>query len=96
MVVPDATTRSSGYYCSLGGSGISLEEVREDLYSSLAAVEEAGGEEDDGDHEGQAGVLHVVHAETEHGVCQPSCEAQEPYPCRLSHHAHAPERGYAR
>jgi hypothetical protein len=28
----------------------------------LAAVEEAGGEEDDGDHDGQAGVQDVVHA----------------------------------
>ena len=61
--------------------------------SGLAAVEEAGGEEDDGDHKGQAGVKDVVEAEAEEAVGQPRCKAQEPYPRCLSHHAHAPERG---
>jgi hypothetical protein len=32
-----------------------------------------------------------VHAQAEKSVGQPCCEAYEPYPCRLSHHAHAPE-----
>ena len=59
----------------------------------LTAVEEAGGEEDDGDHKGQAGVKDVVEAEAEEAVGQPRCKAQEPYPRCLSHHAHAPERG---
>ena len=52
----------------------------------LAAVEEACGEEDDGYHEGQAGVQQVAHAEAEESVCQPRCEAHEPDPRCLSHH----------
>jgi len=36
--------------------------VRLNSLSGLAAVEEAGGEEDDGDHEGEAGVEQVAHA----------------------------------
>jgi hypothetical protein len=61
--------------------------------SSLAAVEEASGEEDDGNHESQACVKDVVEAEAEEAVRQPRCKAQEPYPRCLSHHAHAPDRG---
>ena len=53
---------------------------------SLAAVEEAGGEEDDGDHEGEAGVEQVAHAQAEERVRQPRCEAHEPDPRCLSHH----------
>jgi len=52
----------------------------------LAAVEEAGGEEDDGDHEGEAGVEDVVQAEAEKAVEEPCCEAYEPDPCCLPHH----------
>ena len=61
----------------------------------LAAVEEAGGEEDDGDHEGQAGVEEVVVAEADECVDEPCCEADEPDPRCLSHHRIAPERGCA-
>jgi hypothetical protein len=53
---------------------------------SLAAVEEAGGEEDDGDHQGQACVRHIAQAEADKRVGQPCGEAQEPDPCCLSHH----------
>ena len=52
----------------------------------LAAVKEASGKEDDGDHEGEAGVHHVAHAKAEEGVCQPCGEAYEPDPRCLSHH----------
>jgi len=58
----------------------------------LAAVEEAGSEEDDGDSHGEAGVKHVVHAKAEERIGQPRGETYEPDPCCLSHHAHAPER----
>jgi hypothetical protein len=54
----------------------------------LAAVEEAGGEEDDGYHEGEAGVKPVVEADADEGVYQPGGEAQEPDPRCLSHHSH--------
>ena len=37
--------------------------VRLNSLLGLAAVEEAGGEEDDGDHQSQTGVQHVVQAE---------------------------------
>jgi hypothetical protein len=47
-----ASLRMTGWDCRV----ISLFEL------SLAAVEEAGGEEDDGDHEGEAGVEQVAHA----------------------------------
>ncbi len=68
-------------------------ELDETTHSGLAAVEEAGGKEDDGDHEGEACVKDVVEAEAEQAVGQPRGKAQEPYPRCLSHHAHAPERG---
>ena len=48
--------------------------------SGLAAVEEAGGEEDDGDEQGEAGVDDIVHAEAQESVGEPCCEAYEPYP----------------
>ena len=54
--------------------------------SRLAAVEEAGGEEDDGDCEGEARVHQVVHAKAEEGVGEPRCETYEPDPRCLSHH----------
>lgn len=54
--------------------------------SGLAAVEEAGGEEDDGDHKGQTSVQQVSHAEADEGVYEPRGEAYEPYPSCLSHH----------
>ena len=58
----------------------------------LAAVEEAGGEEDDGDSYGEAGVEYVVHAKAEERIGKPRGEAYEPDPCCLSHHLlHAPE-----
>jgi len=46
----------------------------------LTAVEEAGGEEDDGDEQGEAGVDDIVHAEAQESVGEPCCEAYEPYP----------------
>ena len=52
----------------------------------LAAVEEAGGEEDDGYHQGQTSVEQVAHAEAEEGVRQPCGEAYEPDPRCLSYH----------
>ena len=52
----------------------------------LAAVEDAGGEEDDGDHEGKTCVEDVVIADADECVDEPRCEADEPYPCCLSHH----------
>jgi hypothetical protein len=55
----------------------------------LAAVEEAGGEEDDGDHEGEAGVKDVVEAEAEEAVGQPGGEAQKPDPRCLLEYPHA-------
>jgi hypothetical protein len=61
----------------------------------LAAVEETRGEEDDGDHEGEACVKDVVEAEAEEAVGQPGGEAQKPDPrCLLEypHAFHAPER----
>jgi len=39
------------------------ERLREVRVLGLAAVEEAGGEEDDGDHDGQTGMQDIVHAE---------------------------------
>ena len=52
----------------------------------LAAVEEAGGQEDDGDHEGQAGVEDIVVTDADECVDEPCCEAHEPDPRCLSHH----------
>jgi hypothetical protein len=52
----------------------------------LAAVKEAGGEEDDCDHQGQARVQHVVQAKAEEGIAQPCSEANKPDPSCLSHH----------
>jgi len=53
---------------------------------SLAAVEEACGEEDDGDHEGEPGVHDFVKAQAKEGVGEPCCKAYEPDPRRLSQH----------
>ena len=66
--------------------------VRLNSLSGLAAIEEAGGEEDDGDYQGQTGVLQVMQAEAYKSVCKPCCKAYEPDPCCLSHHPHAPEK----
>jgi hypothetical protein len=54
--------------------------------SGLAAVEEAGGEEYDGDDQGDAGVDHVVVAQAEEGIGEPCCEAHEPNPRCFSQH----------
>ena len=44
-------------YLQFPGGGVRLNSSL-----GLAAVEEAGGEEDDGDHEGEPGVEQVAHA----------------------------------
>jgi hypothetical protein len=61
--------------------------------SGLAAVEEAGGEKDDGHNESYAGVQDVVKAQADKAVGEPGREAEKPDPCCLSHHRHAPEMG---
>jgi hypothetical protein len=68
VVISDATTHNSGYYRRLGSASVSLEEAKAIFNLGLAAVEEAGGEEDYGYDEGDAGVEQVVVAEAEEGV----------------------------
>jgi len=65
---------------------VSVEEAVTARVLRLAAVEESGSEEDNGDHEREAGVQHVVHAEANQGIGEPRQEACEPDPCCLSHH----------
>ena len=48
--------------------------------SGLVAVEQAGREEDQRDHQGEAGVLPVVQTKADQGVHQPRGEAGEPDP----------------
>jgi len=51
----------------------------------LLAVEEAGGEEDHGNGEGQAGVEPVVKTKAHKAVHHPCYAAREPYPQSLPH-----------
>lgn len=51
----------------------------------LPAVEEAGGEEDHCDQEGQLGVLRRMQAQADEAVDDPDGAACEPYPCEVSH-----------
>ncbi len=51
----------------------------------LAAVEEAGNEEDHRDEKGQLGVLHGVETEADCAVHHPGCKACKPDPCEVSH-----------
>jgi len=59
------------------------------LVSSLPAVKEAGCEENNGDHKGQAGVKNVVQSQAEERVRKPRGKAQKPYPSCLLEHPHA-------
>ena len=60
----------------------------EQIFSGLSAVEEAGGEEDDGDHDGEAGVEPVVEMDADESVDEPGSEAEKPDPGCLSHRRH--------
>jgi hypothetical protein len=52
----------------------------------LAAVEEAGGEEDYSYRHGETGMEDVVQTEAEKSVEEPCGEAYEPDPCCLAQH----------
>ena len=70
-------------------------------FSGLAAVEEAGSEEDDGHHQSEAGVEPILEVDAHQGVDDPGGEAQKPDPRCLSRHPrhrhhYAPQRSYDR
>jgi hypothetical protein len=56
---------------------------------SLTAVEEAGREEDNSDHEGEAGMEDVMQTQAEERIRKPRGKAQKPYPRRLLEHPHS-------
>jgi hypothetical protein len=59
--------------------------VRHAFLLFLVAVEEAGGEEEQGDHEGELGVEERVDVEMYHAVHGPGRTSDKPDPGSLSH-----------
>jgi len=55
----------------------------------LTAIEEACREEDNSDHEGEAGMENVMQTQAEEAIRKPRGEAQKPYPRCLSEHSHS-------
>jgi hypothetical protein len=54
----------------------------------LTAVEEAGCEEDNRDHEGKAGMEDIMQTQAEERIRKPRSEAQKPNPRCLLEHPH--------
>ena len=70
-----------------GETGLSKE--KDGKLSSLTVVKEPGGEKNDRDHKGHAGMKDVMQVQAEERVCKPCGKANKPYPCCLLEHPHA-------
>jgi hypothetical protein len=65
---------------------------QDDLTSTrlgLTAIEESSREEDNSDHQGEAGMEDVMQTQAEERIRKPRGEAQKPYPRCLLEHPHA-------